>query len=678
MRPSTLRQFAGNVSRSVAGCAAILAVLISAGRTDSGACLRVLGYETRANPNGTGRGGSALDAMLIDVNRGSILRETRYPARSEVGFSPTAGRAVYSAPSVGRPNADLGGQYALILQGKSGLFAEDQVVQDHMASQIFDFGSSLGRRIAWSADGSKMAFLWERGIQGDPTTTTANSGLIVVDVATGAKQSVGLDSQTSLCCLGAFSPDSSYLVARRGTESRQEFQLWRANPLQVSDPDISFVAGAWLPGGHEFVGIGQSNALPGVLSFMRWSDGVKRSIPLTIAYGSRTFLGAYLAPDSQHIAIESITTACIPGNSKNCNATYLFDIFGIDGSLIAPELNGRFQSAYTVTPTMRGINRQAQWSGDSTRFVYTQQTQPQSLTVDLMAYDLREGKSVTMAENIADRFAESLFFSPDLDRYYDPAALKSGLAGRYAILPTLVNNQFSVAYRSLDGSTQIPLIDKADLIFPLESFYNEYAPQLGWALDGRTIIVPWLRSNFSAPKAGITWIDMDGGGRREIVGLENVSDVNVAVDGTIRGTRRWIGYFGVREGKLYFELAHQDSERQVRVELPKSGRITSWTTWFSPDERYVAAFIGDRQSGNAFGYLYLIDLQTGQSTEFPDSFMAAWAKQGHRLALVRQANLTQSAVVEIINADDRSLQKMFPLVNYEFGNIAAMSWNPCY
>jgi hypothetical protein len=672
MRKSALWRLLLNIARATLFFTVCIALLVSAARADSAACLRILNYSnTPATPYRASIDGVL--TLLADTTHGRVVRETRFPARTEVSFSPVANRSVYVAADVARPNTAT-----LIVQGKSGIFSEDQIVQRGMVNDYFEYFSQDSRRMIWSQDGTRLAYLWRTAL--DPSDPRAGPlSFSVLNVETGEQQTTPINVLKELCCLGSFSPDLNYLSVRQNQFPSIDLQLWSTKPLQSADNQVRWLAGAWLPNstsGHEFIGIGYPTT-PSEMHFMRWSDTLKVAIPVAAILPRRLVLAAYPSPDGKYIAFQSSPTLCT--NSANgCNLNYIFDIFTSEGELVGSDLLGLQTSSNRATggnspePTPNVVG----WSPDSQHFYYLYESFPQDPLASLFDYDLNQRQAVAVADDLASAYMTAPFFPDSYDRYYNPTAVQQ--SPPFMLRFHRKGSTFSAEYVALDGSKTIPLIDDVNLISGLESPYNGYQRLFGWGLDGRTIIIPWVRSGFNIPTtAGVVWLNAEGTAKKVISGLENVNDVNVAVDMTTRLASRWIGLFGARKNLLYFDLVNMDDERHWQVELPPIGSLNSWTTWFSRDGRYVAAYVGDAQGGGRRANLiYLIDLVTGKSQRFDEASMAAWARDADRLAVAMVDPVTGDYKVQLLSPSGE-WQGTISLASFEVTSVRAMSWNPC-
>jgi hypothetical protein len=672
MRKSSLWRLLFNVSRAT--LLLIVCMVLSVARADTAACLRILTYSnngtttTRLAPDG-------ILTLLADADHGRVVRETRFPARTEVGFSPVANRTIYVAADFANPLTA-----SLIVQGKSGIFSEDALVQRGMMNDYFEYTSSTGtRRMIWSQDGTRLAYLWRGGgfdidANGVISRPDAQS-LSVLNIETGEQRTEPLDA-ANWCCLGTFSPDLKLLTL--GSQFGQdviEMQLWSAEFLTPVASPLRWRAGAWLPGGHEFVGIGYPTT-PGTLHFMRWADGLKISKPIATTLPRRLVLAAYPSPDGKYIAFQSTPTLCI-GSQPNCLQSYIFDVFTTEGELIGSDLPGlqlpANRGTVNLTPAMPNT---LSWTPDSRQFYYLHEEFPQSAFYALHSFDVETREATEITSGLAANYMEDTFFPTHLERYYTASAVTN--PPPFMIQTRRERSDFSVDYVALDGSKTVNLVEDVSLISELESPYTGYRRMFGWALDGQTVIIPWIRSGFNQPtRAGLVWVNADGTGKREINGLENVTDANVAVDMTTRLASRWLGFFGARDSRLYFNLASLDDERRWEIELPLVGGQSGWMTWFSRDGRYAAAYIGAAQGGaRSANAVYLIDLTTGESRMYDNGTMAAWSRENDRLAVAIYDPVRAYYSIQIVEPEGARRGKI-ALASYDVTDIRAMSWNPC-
>ncbi len=665
MRKSSLWRMLVNIARIMLFFILCMAILLTVARADTAACLRILNYSTLARPYSS----DPVLTLLADIDHGRVVRESRFPARTEVSFSPVANRTVYVAADVAQPRGA-----SLIVQGKSGIFSEDQIVQRGMANDDFEYFSESSRRMVWSTDGSRLAYLSRNGPDSANPRVYPQT-LSVLNVDTGEQLSTSLEETGEYCCLGTFSPDLKYLTVRKDFTPTNDIEIWSTAPLLSIDPLMRWQAGEWLPNSHEFVGIGYPTT-PGQLHFMRWSDTLKTAVPISSVIPRRVVLAAYPSPDGKYVAFQSTPSLCVTP-SQGCLQNYAYNIFTIDGELVVDSLDG-----LQLNPNRSSVNfadptpNVMRWTPDSKQFLYLHENVPQSIYFELYSFDITTRKNTSLADKLAANYMQDAFFPDTLDRYYHPSAVKS--PPQFMFRTRRTGSDFSVDYVSLDGTRIIPMVEEVSLVTDLESPYTGYRRLYGWALDGRTVIVPWLRSSFTGTtSAGVVWMNNDGTGKRELDGFENIGDVNVAVDMTTRLASRWLGFFAARNGTMNFELVSLDDQRRWEVRLPAVGSINGWMTWFSRDGRSVAVYVGDTQNRTTrTDYVFLIDLESGYTERFSNASMAAWSRENDRLALAVYDPLRVTYAIRVV-APDGSSRGLIPLTNYEVTDIRAMSWNPC-
>ncbi len=674
MTPHYLRRVVFGAARMIVLLGAVIGIGTAfAFRAEASTCLRILGYDADMNSR------SGLSAWLADVSHAQLMRETRFAPRTEIDYNPVAGRALY-VTSDGGPDSSA----QVILQAGPGPFSNDYILQKSVIDQLEAEGPR--RTVAWSADGAHLAYLWT-GLDGN-----SGAGLQIplhlshTLVKDGTTRSVTLPQGTGLCCIASVSPDGTVVALRSDSDDR--LYLWSLETLAPIDDAIRFTLGAWLPVGHTFVGIDIQSATK--LDFLRW-DGSTAPLRIPFTQTPRQPLRVYLAPDGSAFAVENLLPPCAP--TQPCpDQTTFYDLYSASGEIIAADLPGlstRLTSAAAQAPAPQystaatpDSRAPAVWSADSTRFLFFQPQKGERDLSRLVAFVAKDKAITTLAESVMDRALDALQFPAYASRFYDADSARKTQGADYILVPTMQAGSVSVNLVRADGSVRLPLVENVSWVSNTQSgYFYDGSRLLGWGLDGRTIIIPWVKFRGSTgQQAGITWAHADGSDLHTLDGHYEVDLADVMVDYTARKATRWLGFMSSDTPNNFpenFEMVNLDDGRHYQFVLPGAARSRSWLAWFSRDGRYVAlgfSYRAARSPGNA--PMALIDLQNGALRWLEGGYVAAWDTTGSQtLAYAHSDTYSGPEIISFLNpetGDERTLAVD------NIAQVRVMSWNRCY
>jgi hypothetical protein len=661
-------------------------LIMAVSRVDRSACLRILGVDD-ANV----RSLSGYRSLIADVDAGRIALENRFPPRREFAYLPVLGRALYTTDDGRFPPA-----YALILQGPSGIFSDDYVLQTRMVD-AFDTEDPTDnfRRLVTDPANRTVAYLW----RSPDVLSSASFGvdrLSVSDTATGETRTANLGNDSPYTYLNTISDDGAFLTIRRN-DAQQTLAIWSLQTLQPYPDAPAFLTGAWVPGQPVFMGVALG---PEGRSIAAWSPltGLitKRVLPLGEPAGRAAADWKTIpAPDGRTFALQHIEPVCAGAYCPTPH--FVFDIYNVGGTLISGGLRGdtlrqTAGSSSSVSPPAPVYRRSASWSSDGQVFYYvstpdTSGTPP--VTGALIALSIQSGESATIATDIRSDLTDTIFFPNMTTRYYTASTIQDATARPRVVIPVgQPDGRLAVDILNSDGTGRVRLLDDVDTIDALRNPFHYYFQGLGWAADGRTILLPWSKLSFKATSlnpsggpnasAGVTWAAIDGSNQHTIDGLTEIDLVNIAIDQTVRRASRYFGLLTAADStraSFRFELVNLDTARRYPVALPAGLRPRDWLTWFAPGGKYAAVTLESTARTTLTQVMAVINLETGDVQLIDSGYIAAWSMDGQRLAVGRFDAMGRQVIDILPIAGGGTARHLMPETLTE---IRTLSWNPCH
>jgi hypothetical protein len=645
----------------------LVAVSIYAARIpDQYACLQLINGYTR----------SSLTFDLVDLNSGRDVLDSR-SQQSVFGIPSPNGKfsALFRPDEPGSPESTS----SLIIQriSDSTIPAQSVVVQRGIADT--GGGYNRFRNIRWSADSSRLAYLWSDDDQKIYLSVvnadgsggqTALYGILPAQSNSQNSRFSGIGSaQISL----SWAADPDYLsITQAMNNAGTQITLWSVSgKLQRIDfaRESALRTGAWSPRGAQFAGIAEG--ANGARQIVLWSPNQQASLPFAADKAPDQIIWS---PGGQFAALESRRPCTLV---EGCVSRWSFDIVRSDGTLQMTGIDG---AAWTRSSSgqVADVPALASWSADGASWVFLRDRLVGAAR-DVVALHVADKRYETVASDVVSDLASDMLYVASFRRPPSTRQISASIdyARKRIVLPTWHEGKIRVDLADIDGKHRTTLVQGADSI--LDSQFNvPGGSNHFWSPSGDLVVVAWASGTTDQDRwLHLTWAQADGSGRHEISDhFDGITNIQVIAN----GSQKWLGYTAKRADRISIELAEVATGQHYRLlnNLEDAGQ---WLLTPSPDGSLAALQLG-ASIGRFYGEsrLYLVALDGTAASEVSSDVTgpAQWSPDGSQLAYLRRdSNSSQSLPYAQVITPDRSTLRSVPLYQAGTSQPRLLRWSKC-
>ncbi len=645
----------------------LVAVSIYAARIpDQYACLQLINGYTR----------SSLTFDLVDLNSGRDMLDSR-SQQSVFGIPSPDGKfaALFQPDEPGSPESTS----SLIIQriSDSTIPPQSVVVQRGIADT--GGGYNRFRNIRWSADSSRLAYVWSDDdqkiylsvVNADGSgKRTALYGVLPAQSNSQNSRFSGIGSaQISL----NWATDPDYLsVTQAMNNAGTQITLWSVGDrLRRIDfaRESTLRTGAWSPRGAQFAAFAEG--LDGAWQIVLWSPSQQASLPFAANKAPDQIIWS---PAGQFVALQSHRPCML---AEGCVSRWSFDIMRSDGTLQMADIDGAAWMR-SSSGQVSSVPALAAWSADGASWIYLRERLAGAAR-DVVALHVADRRYETIASDVVSDLASDMLYAMPLRRPPTTRQISVSIdnARKRIVLPTWHEGKIRVDLADIDGKDRTTLVQDADSI--LDSQFNvPGGSSRFWSPNGDLVVVAWASGTADQDRRlHLTWAQADGSGKHEITDdMDDITNIQVIAN----GSHKWLGYTAKRADRMSIELAEVATGQRYRL-LDNLEDADQWLLTPSPDGSLAALQLG-ASIGRFYGEsrLYLVALDGTAASEVSSDVTgpAQWSPDGSQLAYLRRdPNSSQSLPYAQVITPDRSTLRSVPLYQAGTSQPRLLRWSKC-